>query len=168
MNAAKKAKLEVTPSTPAPNLRPKVFPKKEISRQPVNRPKPIRLGRPSGTEALPVVRFGKDHQLECEAAPTPQNPSATLTAPIRFEIIAPRAKAVFIAGSFNDWNHAAAALARSGEGKWAVELALAPGRHEYMFVVDGLWMCDPASKDYVPNPFGGCNSVVTVPVRGPR
>ncbi len=53
-------------------------------------------------------------------------------------------------------------MLRLTDGTWAKELILAPGRHEYRFVVDGEWVDDPAATDYVPNPFGGMNAVLTV------
>lgn len=49
-----------------------------------------------------------------------------------------------------------------GDGKWAKELALPPGRYEYRFVVDGQWVDDPAAKESVPNPVGGFNAVLVV------
>ncbi|MBI3875935.1 MAG: glycoside hydrolase family 13, partial [Verrucomicrobia bacterium] len=36
---------------------------------------------------------------------------------------------------------------------------LAPGRYEYLFVVDGRWLSDPGADEAVPNRFGGWNSV---------
>jgi hypothetical protein len=42
------------------------------------------------------------------------------------------------------------------------DLTLAPGRYEYRFIVDGEWMADPLAKDFVPNPFGGQNSLLEV------
>ena len=58
---------------------------------------------------------------------------------------APEPKAVFVAGTFNDWKPDTAPLQRQSDGKWDVELPLAPGRYEYKFVVDGQWCCKPGS-----------------------
>ncbi len=41
---------------------------------------------------------------------------------------APEAKAVFVAGTFNDWKPDTAPLQRQSNGKWDAELSLAPGR----------------------------------------
>lgn len=49
------------------------------------------------------------------------------------------------------------------DGRWVKELILLPGTYEYLFLVDGQWMPDPSAKETVPNPYGGVNSVVTVP-----
>jgi hypothetical protein len=49
-----------------------------------------------------------------------------------------------------------------GGGRWAKELTLAPGTYEYLLVVDGRWLPDPNARDFVPNPFGGMNCLITV------
>jgi len=73
---------------------------------------------------------------------------------------------VFVAGSFNswlhDWNARQFLMSRDEQGEWTLDLPVAPGTHEYLFVVDGRWTPDPQARDYVPNPFGGFNSVLLV------
>ena len=81
----------------------------------------------------------------------------------RFELVRPEAGAVFLAGSFNDWHPSTFPMIAGDDGKWVKELALPPGRYEYRFVVDGVWVEDPAATDSAPNPHGGMNSVVVVP-----
>ena len=80
--------------------------------------------------------------------------------PLKFT--APTAKHVCVAGTFNDWKTSATPLKPGTGGVWMGELKLKPGRYEYLFVVDGKWMPDPAAPESVPNPFGGMNSVVSV------
>ncbi len=75
-------------------------------------------------------------------------------------LYAPDAQAVFVAGSFNDWQPSAMPLQKQSGGRWVVELMIEPGRHEYRFVVDGQWTDDPLSSAYVSNPFGGLNCVL--------
>jgi 1,4-alpha-glucan branching enzyme len=91
---------------------------------------------------------------------TPAEKSATT---VHLEIYAPAAQEVYIAGSFNDWRPSATAMLASGGGRWARDLALSPGRYEYLFLVDGTWVPDPSAKEYAPNPFGGVNSLLQVP-----
>ena len=81
-------------------------------------------------------------------------------ARVHFEFVHPAAKRVFIAGSFNGWNPSATPLAPTGNGRWLRELWLPPGEHEYLVVMDGEWLFDPAADDYVPNVFGGMNAVI--------
>jgi 1,4-alpha-glucan branching enzyme len=81
---------------------------------------------------------------------------------ISLELVKPDAKTVCVAGSFNEWKPEKAPLAPLGNGRWAGDLAVKPGRHEYLFVVDGQWLPDPNAKETVQNPFGGKNSVLVV------
>ena len=79
---------------------------------------------------------------------------------VRLELSKPGAQSVAIAGSFNSWQPEQAKT--TGNGGWVKELTIAPGRYEYMFVVDGQWMADPNAKEFAPNPFGGQNSVLVI------
>ena len=94
-------------------------------------------------------------------------PMATYKAPlstnrISLELVKPGAKHVFVAGSFNGWKPESTPLTERGNGRWVGDLSVKPGRHEYLFVVDGQWLPDPNAKETVQNPFGGKNSVLIV------
>lgn len=78
---------------------------------------------------------------------------------VHFEFTSPTAGSVAIAGSFNDWQPNATTMIALGQGRWAKDLALPPGDYEYCLVVDGQWTPDPMAAEYVPNPFGGLNSI---------
>ena len=97
-----------------------------------------------------------------EPAATPKAPAPTPTPVAHFEFNSPSAQAVSVAGSFNDWEPAATPMKKRGQGKWAADLTLQPGRYEYLFVVDGQWIEDPTAAAFAPNPFGGRNSVLQV------
>ena len=92
--------------------------------------------------------------------PKPVAASAPIQPKVRLELSKPGAQSVAIAGSFNSWQPEQAKT--TGNGGWVKELAIAPGRYEYMFVVDGQWMADPNAKEFAPNPFGGQNSVLVI------
>jgi 1,4-alpha-glucan branching enzyme len=62
---------------------------------------------------------------------------------VTFGCHAETAKAVFLAGSFNNWDPKATPMKRNRRGEWAVSLSLGHGRYEYKFVVDGEWCCEP-------------------------
>lgn len=82
---------------------------------------------------------------------------------VRFELYAPRASRVALAGTFNRWDTTATPLVRVGkDGMWTVTLALPSGQHQYGFIVDGRnWVPDPAAPT-VDDGFGRRNSVVSV------
>ena len=82
--------------------------------------------------------------------------------PVRFELTHPSASSVCVAGTFNNWQPETKTLQPAGDGRWWNETSLAPGTYEYCLVVDGQWMPDPLSRETVPNPFGGRNSILKV------
>ena len=81
---------------------------------------------------------------------------------ISLELVKPGAKQVAVAGDFNEWKPERSPLVQIGNGRWVGDLNVTPGRHEYLFVVDGQWLPDPNAKENVQNPFGGKNSVLIV------
>jgi len=62
-----------------------------------------------------------------------------------FEFVAERAvTSVTVAGTFNGWNASATPLKTADGRTWRVTIPVAPGRHEYKFVLDGRdWVIDP-------------------------
>jgi hypothetical protein len=95
-------------------------------------------------------------------------PPVTESVLVRFELMAPEASSVSLAGSFNAWSPAAIELVPSATpGMWTVTLPLQPGSHEYLFVVDGgRWIADPSAHAQVDDGFGQTNSVIVVGPRG--
>jgi len=86
---------------------------------------------------------------------------------VRFELAAPNARAVSVAGSFNGWQPDVVQLVRGETGVWSTTLALPLGEHAYQFVVDGeRWISDPTAHAQVDDGFGGTNSVIVVGPRG--
>jgi len=81
---------------------------------------------------------------------------------IKFELSAPEAKDVFLAGNFNQWNTQANPMKKDKKGVWKATLSLETGRYEYRFFADGNWENDPACPCCVGNEFGGENCVKIV------
>lgn len=79
-----------------------------------------------------------------------------------FELMAPEAQSVLLAGDFNSWDTNVHPLKRSSNGLWKINLKLSPGRYEYRFLVDGQWQNDPSCESYESNPFGSDNCVITL------
>lgn len=93
----------------------------------------------------------------------------TNSIPVEFSCHAPEAKAVFVAGAFNEWKPDATPLHPQPGGEWSVVLPLPPGHHEFKFVIDGQWCCEPGCEHEhqgcpkcVPNEFGTMNRVLEV------
>ena len=113
--------------------------------------------RPTAKTPTRVSSPGPASRPQVKTAATTSLPS------VRFEIYAPGAQQVSLAGSFNNWSPAEATLQPTPAGTWSREVKLTPGRYEYLFVVDGEWITDPKAPSDIPNLFGGRNSLLEVP-----
>lgn len=112
-----------------------------------------------------ISRGGKPRKNEVERVavvePLPVSAPSPTHRTVHFELKAPEAREVYVAGSFDGWKPTSLPLFRMDNGIWVKELVLEPGEYEYLFVVDGVWTPDPAAPT-VPNPFGGQNSRISV------
>ena len=83
---------------------------------------------------------------------------------VQFMLTAPAASRVALAGDFNGWDPRGIEMTRDvRDGRWAVTLALAPGRHTYAYVVDDTqWVRDPAGTPAEPNELTPPRSVLVV------
>jgi 1,4-alpha-glucan branching enzyme len=73
-----------------------------------------------------------------------------------------KAREVYLAGDFNKWQPNANRMAKAMDGSFRAKVKLPPGRHEYKFVADGIWINDPDAPEQAPNPFGTVNSIVVI------
>lgn len=85
---------------------------------------------------------------------------------VSFQLSAPEAKNVCLAGDFNAWDINAHPLKKPGNGNgentWRTVLNLAPGTYEYRYLIDGEWQNDPSAPERMPNRFGTLNDVIKV------
>jgi hypothetical protein len=135
-SAAKPVAVSPAPAKTAPASTPKVLPSPTAASVAPLNPAPAKAAAPKPT-VNPVNR-------------------------VSLELVKPGAKQVCVAGSFNGWKPDQTPLVPVGNDHWVGDLAVKPGRHEYLFVVDGQWLQDPNAKEAVQNPFGGKNSVLIV------
>ena len=83
---------------------------------------------------------------------------------VHFEIHAPGARQVELVGSFTDWQTDRIELrGPDASGHWTAEVPLPPGRHEYLFLVDGQsWVTDPRAEVRRADGFGRENAVLAL------
>ena len=140
-------------------------------------PRPVRvspLGGLAAAAGLAGLILLSGRALESPADRLPVTASAPVLRPasgvelagshsVQFVLAAPGARGVSLVGDFNDWDPAAVQLRPTADGAvWSITIPLAPGRHEYAFVVDGTdWVADPAAPPSPGADFGQPNSVVT-------
>jgi len=74
------------------------------------------------------------------------------------------ADSAMLCGDFNEWSTGGIPLERSDDGSWHATVALEPGRaYRYRFLLDGeRWENAWDADEYVPNPYGGEDSVISV------
>jgi hypothetical protein len=107
--------------------------------------------KPAAIAVKPAADAPPKGSGSAPSAPAQERPAAT-----KFECLAPAARAIFLAGTFNGWNAKATPMTKDAKGNWDVALALPPGRHEFKFVVDGAWCCEPGCE----GPHQGCPKCV--------
>jgi hypothetical protein len=82
--------------------------------------------------------------------------------PVRFTYENARAKQICIAGTFNGWSFSSQCMVKNGSS-WSITLYLAPGRYEYVFVVDRSTLeADPNAVLSEESGFGTMSSVLLV------
>ncbi len=115
--------------------------------------------------ALGMVVFGVVRRPATESqafiSHAPSNTMGDGVVSVRFVLAARGAKRVAIAGDFNAWNPADTILVDSdGQGMFVATIRLPRGAHEYMFVVDGEWVTDPAAAERRPDGYGRTNAIL--------
>jgi 1,4-alpha-glucan branching enzyme len=76
-----------------------------------------------------------------------------------FQVVEPEATNVLLVGDFTEWDRRPIPLKKQKDGLWRTTVALEPGAHEYLFLVDGQWREDAQCNVRRANPFGGQNCV---------
>ncbi len=115
-------------------------------------PQRIEVLRDSAAEASKALASAQAH--------LPPAPAPSLSGNTRFRIEgAAYARRVTLVGKFNGWNPDRTPLAHEDDG-WTTSIDLPPGRHAYLFVVDGRWMVDPANPIHEEDGDGNVLSVL--------
>ena len=95
--------------------------------------------------------------------------SLTGSGSVSFRVFAPQAARVQLVGSFTGWREGAVGMERTDEGWHRVELELAPGDHEFQYLMDGsVWLADYAAGGVRMNEFGTWVSRLHVPAVSTR
>ncbi|HEV2318541.1 MAG TPA: glycogen-binding domain-containing protein [Verrucomicrobiae bacterium] len=83
--------------------------------------------------------------------------------PVSFILSCPGAEEVCLCGDFNEWSRHGLPMIRRGDSHlWEKRLMLLPGRYEYKFIVNGVWIHNPNAAENVFNIYGSMNSVIEV------
>lgn len=125
----------------------------------VLRPRPVRVSPLAAAAAIVLVAWSVTQLAVRQTGPG----SADERVYVQFLISAPEARTVALAGDFNEWDPSIQLDDPDGDGVWSARVALEPGVHEYMFVINGSeWRPDPNAISYTDDGFGQRNSVLAV------
>jgi 1,4-alpha-glucan branching enzyme len=98
----------------------------------------------------------------CAAKARPSVPTMT-AAGVRFAVQNPEARSIVLAGSFNEWSIGSHPLTQmNARGLWTIVVALPPGEHTFMYVVNGTDWVTPLAEEYADDGFGAKNGIVIV------
>ena len=109
-----------------------------------------------------TARSSKTTAKAVKAAATEAKPAKTNGSKrITFTYAGKPGDVVTVHGSFNDWQEAFKVLAdKNNDGQFSCTCMLKPGRYEYKFQVNGLWMTDETNPNFVQNAFGSLNNIL--------
>ena len=113
-----------------------------------------------GTAGGVTMRSEKGGRKKSIRPDAPKIPALPRAKAVSFQLSAPEAKTVTVAGEFNKWDMDANPLRRDRQGVWKTTLRLQPGTYQYKFVIDGEeWRADPLNPHTTPDSHGAFNSV---------
>ncbi len=102
-------------------------------------------------------------KIDNQSKRTGSSSAATTQQEVAFILSSRDAKEVYLCGDFNQWKPRSLPMIRHGDNHcWEKRLVLAPGRYEYKFIVNGVWIHNPDAPENVPNKDGTLNSVLEV------
>lgn len=80
-----------------------------------------------------------------------------------FNVYAPDAQTVHIAGNFTNWAESPMRMHRRDGGWWSIVLRFPRGNYEYKYIIDGEnWITDPMNPQTVSDDEGNINSVIQI------
>ncbi|GEM_PF-794209 len=118
------------------------------------------VGQPGGTRVRALAGVSGQLGRLRGPGPTVHDPAA-----VAFEIQLAGVNEVLLVASFNSWTPVP--LVQVSPGRWAVTLAVPPGEHEYLYLVDGEPYVPPNADLLRSDGFGGANVVLLVRDPGP-
>lgn len=73
----------------------------------------------------------------------------------------PKEESAYLVGDFNDWDERADQMSKLKDGRFRLVMKLKPGNeYQFRYLIDGEWHNEWEADKYVPNLFGGDNSIV--------
>ena len=104
----------------------------------------------------------RNKRIKSKRKSTSQKKEKFIEKTVEFAYRAPEAREVFLAGEFNCWDTQSLPMKKDKSGVWKTKIKLSPGRYEYKFFEDNIWVESLPGVEEVPNPLGTRNFIVLV------
>jgi 1,4-alpha-glucan branching enzyme len=104
----------------------------------------------------------KNKRIKSKRESTSKKKEKSIEKTVEFALRAPEATKVFLAGEFNGWDTQSLPMKKDKSGIWKTKIKLSPGRYEYKFFEDNIWVESLPGVEQVPNPLGTRNFIVLV------
>lgn len=128
------------------------------------RPRSVRVSPLAGLAAAAALALLTVWPWSGAREPVLETTASGTIVYVQFMVEAPGARSVALAGDFTGWAPRVTLEDPEDDGIWTGRVALQPGVHEYMFVVDGTrWITDPRAQRYADDGFGNRNAVLVIP-----
>ena len=157
------AALWPTPAPAQEASKPAQAPARKAQAGPVKAAAPYASPVPAAQPAkLPIQWEPTQSPGKAAAVAEVTKPPTSPRVRVTFVLLDLGANQVSLSADFNGWSPNATPMRRNSSGHWETTVALAPGRYQYKFVVDGEWIPDPLAHENVWNQHGTLNSVIEV------
>ena len=105
----------------------------------------------NGIQARPVEVHVMQSSRLFQSDPAKRYSAKHMRKPVNFFCHAPQARAVTVAGDFNQWDPQAHVMRQGPDGGWHLQVPLNHGHHRYVFLVDGVATLDPRAQGIARN-----------------
>ena len=104
----------------------------------------------------------KNKRIKSNSESTSKKKEKSNEKTVEFTFHAPEVRKVFLAGEFNSWDTESLPMEKSKGGIWKANVKLSPGRYEYKFFADNIWVESLPGVEQVSNPLGTKNFIAWV------
>jgi 1,4-alpha-glucan branching enzyme len=104
----------------------------------------------------------RNKRIKSKRKSTSRKKEKSIEKTVEFTFNARDAKKVFLAGEFNNWDTRSLLMKKDKKGVWKMKIKLPPGRYEYKFFADNVWVESLPGVEKSSNPFGTQNFVTWI------
>ena len=104
----------------------------------------------------------ENKRIRSKGKSVPKKKEKPIEKTVEFNYSVPEAKEVYLAGEFNNWDTRSLPMKKDKKRVWKIKIKFTPGRYEYKFFADNVWVESLPGVEKSSNPFGSQNFVIWV------